>query len=140
VVEPKTEVVRRAFEAFNREDLEAARGLLHPDVEFHGTVGGLTEGEVAHGPNAVNETFEPSLEAWDEWRIEPEEIIDAGGDKVVVLSKERMRGQASGIELEAHTAAVVTVRDGRIASFQGYIDQDEALRAAGLEPRTGSSP
>jgi ketosteroid isomerase-like protein len=45
---------------------------------------------------------------------------------------EYRRGKGSGIEVETDTAVVFTVRDGRVVSVQGYIDQVAALEAAGL--------
>lgn len=51
---------------------------------------------------------------------------------MVVLLHEYRRGKGSGIELEDDTAVVVTVRDGRIVRIQGYMDQDTALKDAGL--------
>jgi beta-lactamase class A len=34
------------------------------------------------------------------------------------------------------TASLIKVRDGRVVEMRGYMDPDEALRAAGLERRT----
>jgi ketosteroid isomerase-like protein len=127
------ELVREVFESFLGGDLEKTAQLVDPEVEFHGTVGGLEEGRVAHGlPQAV-QTFwgEEDLEAWDERRLEAEEFIDAGDD-VVVLLHEFRRGRRSGIELETETAVVVAVSGGRVVRIQGYMDRHAALEAAGL--------
>lgn len=106
--------------------------MVDPEVEFHGTVGGLQEGQVAHGQAEIDETFEAEdLEAWDERRFEAEEFIDAG-DAVVVLLHEYRRGKGSGVELETRTAVVVEVRRGRVVRIQGYMDREAALEAAGL--------
>ena len=70
-------------------------------------------------------------EAWEERRLDPQEYLHSG-DKVVVLLHEYRRGKGSGIELEDDTAVVVTIQDGRIVGMQGYMDQDAALKAAGL--------
>jgi ketosteroid isomerase-like protein len=43
------ENVRRIYEAFLRNDWDQAAQLHDPDVELHGTVGGLSEGSVARG-------------------------------------------------------------------------------------------
>jgi ketosteroid isomerase-like protein len=126
------EIVRAAFEGFLKGDQEKTAQLIDPEVEFHGTVGGLQEGEIAHGQSEIDETFEAQdLEAWEERRLEPEEYIDAG-DVVVVLLHEYRRGRGSGVELEARTAVVVAVRDGRVVRIQGYMDRAAALEAAGL--------
>jgi ketosteroid isomerase-like protein len=129
----KVDLIRRVTAAFNGESpAEDIREFLHPEVEWHGTQGGLTEGEFFEGQEAVDKQVEPSREAWDEWRIEPEEIIDLGGDDVLVMNRETNRGRGSGIELISHTAALVSIRDGKIIRFQGFLDRGEARRAAGL--------
>ncbi len=126
------EIVREAFEASQGGDAEKTARLLDPEVEFHGTVGGLQEGEIAHGQSEIDEKFEAhDLEAWEERRLEAEEFIDAG-DNVVVLLHEYRRGKGSGIELETETAVVVAVSGGRVVRLQGYMDRAAALEAAGL--------
>jgi ketosteroid isomerase-like protein len=89
------EIVRDAFEAFLGGDREKTAQLVDPEVEFHGTVGGLQEGQIAHGQSEIDQTFEAEdLEAWEERRLEAEEFIDAGDD-VVVLLHEYRRGSAT---------------------------------------------
>ena len=126
------EVVREAFESSQRGDLEKAAQLVDPEVEFHGTVGGLQEGQIAHGLSEIDQTFESEdLEAWEERRLEAEEFIDAG-DNVVVLVHEYRRGRGSGVELEIDTAIVFGVSGGRVVRIQGYMDRHAALEAVGL--------
>lgn len=130
--EANVEIVREAWEAFQAGDEETTARLIDPELEFHGTVGGLQEGEVARGRSQIEENFEAEdLEAWEERRLDAEEYIDAGAD-VVVLMHEHRRGRQSGIELEAKTAIVVTVRDGRVIRMQGFLDRGAALKFAGL--------
>jgi ketosteroid isomerase-like protein len=130
--EANVEIVRNAIEASMRQDWKRAAELIDPNVEMHGTVGGLEEGRVARGLPEILNSFEASdLEAWEERRLEPRTFIHIN-DLVVVLLHEYRRGKDSGIEVEADTAVVFTVRDGRVVSIQGYIDQVAALEAAGL--------
>jgi ketosteroid isomerase-like protein len=126
------EIVRDAFEAFVGGDQEKTAQLVDPELEFHGTVGGLQEGQIARGQSEIDERFEAEdLEAWEERRLEAEEFIDAG-DEVVVLLHEYRRGRGSGVELELKTAVVVAVSAGRVVRMQGYMDRGAALEAAGL--------
>ena len=129
------EVVREAFKAFSEEDREMGAQLVDPEVEFLGTVGGLQEGQIAHGQSEIDQKFEAEdLEAWEERRLEAEEFIDAGNN--IVLLHEYRRGRGSGVELESKTAVVVAVSGGRVVRIQGYMDRGAALEAAGLsEPR-----
>ena len=94
------EVVRLAFECFERRDWERAAALYDPGIEQHGTVGGVEEGQVLRGPDAIRRSFESEDEIWAEHRMEPEKFIDAG-DRVVVLVREYQRGKTSGIELRS---------------------------------------
>ena len=126
------EIVREAFVAFLGGDQEKTAELVDPKVEFHGTVGGLQEGQIAYGQSEIDQTFESQdLEAWEERRLEAEEFLDAGDD-VVVLLHEYRRGKGSGVELETETAVVVAVSGGRVVRIQGYMDREAALEAVGL--------
>jgi ketosteroid isomerase-like protein len=134
------EVVREAFESLLAGDREKTAQLVDSEVEFHGTVGGLEEGRVSHGlPQLLHAFEEEDLEAWDERRLEAEELIDAGDD-VVVLLHEYRRGRGSGVELETDTAVVVAVSGGRVVRVQGYMDRGVALEAAGRRRASGLRP
>jgi len=130
--EENVQLVREFFEAALRQDWKRAAELVDPDVEGHGTVGGLEEGQVYRGLPKLIHAFETTdLEAWEERRLEPEEFLHVD-DMVVLRLHEYRRGRGSGIEMESDTAVVFTVRDGRVVRMRGYMDQDAALRAAGL--------
>jgi ketosteroid isomerase-like protein len=130
--EENVKVVREAVESFLTGDAERTARLVDPEVQFHGTVGGLEEGRIAHGLSEIMASFEADdLEAWEERRLVPEAFIDAG-ENVVVLLHEYRRGRGSGITLESETAVVCSVSDGRIVRIQGYMDRVAALQAAGL--------
>ncbi|HEX4624428.1 MAG TPA: nuclear transport factor 2 family protein [Solirubrobacteraceae bacterium] len=125
-------VVREAVESFLTGDGERTAQLIDPEVQFHGTVGGLEEGRIARGLPEIMASFEADdLEAWEERRLVPEGFIDAG-ENVVVLLHEYRRGRGSGITLESETAVVSSVSDGRIVRIQGYMDRVAAFQAAGL--------
>jgi ketosteroid isomerase-like protein len=125
------DVVRRMCEAFIAGDVGDALDILHVDVIWHGTIGGLEEGRTAHGHDEVIEGFVESLRDWERHSLEVEDYLDAG-DRVVVLWHEAGRGKASGVEVETRTAVVYTVRDGEVVEVQGYMDRRQALDAVGL--------
>jgi len=69
----------------------------------------------------------------EEFRVVPEQFIDAGG-RVVVLETSHARGRGSGLELETRTYATIwTLRDGRVTRVKIGLERDEALKAVGLE-------
>jgi ketosteroid isomerase-like protein len=132
VSEENVKVVREAFAAFTEGDLEAATRLVNPEFEFHGTVGGLQEGDVSRGLAEFLEVFEEQdLDAWKERRFEAEEFLDAG-DQVVALVREYRRGRGSGVVVEVDTAVLYGVSEGQVVRVQGYMDRDAARAAAGL--------
>jgi hypothetical protein len=74
-------------------------------------------------------------EAFEDFRAEPQEFIDAG-DVVVVIVK---------VEARAHSGATVdtpsfpnvwTARDGVLVRMEMFQSRAEALAAAGLAPET----
>ena len=122
------EIVRRFGELWQSRGWDAMVDLVDPGVEQHGTVGGLEEGRVLRGISEIGQDYERVEKTWDEHRVEPEELIDAG-DRVVLLLREYQRGKRSGIELEVLTAIVFELRDGRIVRIQPYMDRAAALEA-----------
>ena len=70
--------------------------------------------------------------AWDEWHIDVEDILDAGGDTAVVLLHHTARGHSSGLDLDSHDGIVYTFRDGLIVRLDYYTGRERALEAAGL--------
>jgi ketosteroid isomerase-like protein len=68
---------------------------------------------------------------WTDYRIDAEELIDAGSS-VVVVAHERGRGKGSGAPFEQRYAAVLTFSRGRIIRWEAFPDKAAALEAAGL--------
>ena len=130
--EENVNVVKAYLDASLRRDMTELAGLVDPEVELHGTVGGVQEGQVYRGlAEVIREYDEVDGEAWEERRIEPEGFRDAD-DEILVLFHEFRRGRGSGVELETDTAAVFTVREGRVLRIQGFLDRAAARKAAGL--------
>jgi uncharacterized protein len=121
------DIVRRAYDAFARGDLETLRTFLAPDIEwrttpdvpFMGNYAGLDE--FLRGMNEWTGAFE-------EITTRVEEMIDAG-DSVIVGHRMRGRGRDSGVEVDLAIWQVVAVRDGKLIRMHDYSSRDEALAA-----------
>jgi ketosteroid isomerase-like protein len=71
------------------------------------------------------------LEAFEDYRIETKDFIEAG-DAVVVPVRISGRGRTSGAKLETRLAHLWVLRNGRVIRGEVYRTADEALEAAGL--------
>lgn len=127
------ELVRRGYDAFNRGDIEGALEILHPDVEWSTYLVPGPGGGTYRGHEGVRELWDDARNIFGDFRNDPERLMEAG-DKVVAFITVRGRGKASGIDVKARIAHVMTLRDGKVASVQSFEDRDEALKAAGLAP------
>jgi ketosteroid isomerase-like protein len=125
------EIVRKAAEVFNAEGPEAAgRKFFADDIEFRDPPESPSP-RVARGREEVREQFTSFNEAWEEHRSEPQEIRAVGADKVLFVSIEHFTGR-DGIEVRAPSAALFTLRDGKIIRWEAFWDKQQALEAAGL--------
>jgi ketosteroid isomerase-like protein len=124
------EIVRRAIDAFIHRDLDAA--VRHNDseveVDFSRSMG--LEAGIYHGHEDVRAFWRLFLDAFDRISVSVDEYIECG-EHVVVPNRTCFWGRG-GIEVEAHSAYVVTFRNGCIVKWQLFQTRAEALKAAGL--------
>lgn len=72
------------------------------------------------------------IDALADLHIEAERIIDLGGDRVLVLTRQTARGKTSGLHFEHELGDLFTLRGGKVLRYASYWDRAEALEAAGL--------
>lgn len=125
--EANAEVVRRWLWAFEN-DAEAFRETLHPEIEWSPFEDSHT---TSYGVEAAMRIRTQWLDAWDEHRVELEDVAERGED-VVASIHVITRGKASGVDVDVRLFGHFRVRDGKIAYVFEYVDQAEALEAAGL--------
>jgi ketosteroid isomerase-like protein len=132
VSKQNVEIVRRGYELFAAGDLGGVAALFASDAEFADAGGlGVEAGlGVRHGPEGFLRGTEEVLEAFDDYRVEPEEFIDAG-DAVIVPVRISGRGKASGAEQVARLAHLWVLRDGKVIRGEVYRSTEEALEASG---------
>jgi ketosteroid isomerase-like protein len=132
------ETVRLVYERFNNGDIDGALQLCTTDYEFRDLP--ALPGSGVHIGHDANRAWAVQMrETFEDLRFEPDEIIDAGGDRVVVECRVVGRGKVSGAELDMFTLLtynVFTLSNGALVSCITYDERAEALEAAGL--REGS--
>jgi ketosteroid isomerase-like protein len=122
-------VVRGMWEAFLRNDAEAALAAFDPDVEWDGT--NLPDGKISRGREAVVDHIARWAEMWETWEVDLEDVLDAGRDRVIVFFEERGRSKA-GLDVNERHSELYVVRDEKIVYRKGFSEADQALIEAGL--------
>jgi ketosteroid isomerase-like protein len=125
------EVVRRAWEAWERRDMEALFALYDPAITWEQR--GSPPVGLYHGHVGVGRFFGEWLEPFEAFYAHADEFI-AAGNSVVVRLRQGGRGRGSGVEVAMPVVwQVYSIRDGRVIRvLGGLMDRSEALEAAGL--------
>ena len=79
-----------------------------------------------------NQAWREWLSAWESWLITPTEFEAVDEERVLVLMEVRARSKTHRVEMPLKGANLLTIRDGRLARLEMFLDQNEALEAAGL--------
>ena len=84
------------------------------------------------GREEYGEFIRTWTDQFDDWSIRAEELIDAGYDKVVVLTHQTATGRESRVPVELKLWQVADIKDGRLIRIRIYFTAKDALEAAGL--------
>ena len=125
MAEENVELVRRIYDAWERD--ESARAYLAEDVEYVNPSYAVEPG-TRHG----RKSFAVVRDSYEDFELQIDELIDAGGDDVVVLARYTGTGRGSGVQVAGEHGYVWTVREGLAVRFQWFQSHAEALEAAGL--------
>jgi ketosteroid isomerase-like protein len=109
---------------------EAVSPFLHEDFEVVGNAFvGLDARRV--GLDGLRAVWLKWLDPWESYRVEIEDVVDAG-DAAVVLFRDYGRRGGMAAEISLAGGTVWTVRDGKVARVAFYPVRSDALEAAGL--------
>jgi ketosteroid isomerase-like protein len=139
VTSANLELVRSLYPAWARGDWRSVE-WADPEIEFVGA-DGPTRGS-AKGLAGVAQMWREFLEAWEQWRVEPEEYRELDEERVLVLINLSGRGRTSGLEVDrvrAKGANVFHIRAGKVTRLVIYWDRDRALADVGLAAESDSS-
>jgi ketosteroid isomerase-like protein len=125
------EIMRRAVDSINRGELDAAAADAAPDIEYVATGSFPGFQGVFRGVEEYKQFLHWLYEEFDDPRVEPTEIIEAG-DQVVVGLTVSGRGKQSGLETSWNIWQVWTFREGKSFRGQGFTSREVALETAGL--------
>jgi ketosteroid isomerase-like protein len=136
VMSENVEIIRRAVEGFNRDGPRAQeiRQITDPEAELV-LPGGLLDAGYYRGRDVVLAAWEAYVGEFDPFHLEIEQLVDAG-DSVVARFREQGRGKESGVEVDWLRYVVYTLHQGRVIRTQYFLEEAEALKAAGLVPES----
>lgn len=109
----------------------------HPEIEWFALGKGEKRTGLA-GTAAGTRTF---LAAWEDFKIEAEEVRELDHERVLVLDKQSGRGRTSGLEIgtfHGKGAVLFHLADGKVTRLVIYPTRENALADLGLTPEGGS--
>jgi ketosteroid isomerase-like protein len=126
------EIVRTAFAAFDRDDIDAVLRLCAEDILIVQPPELPDVSREQRGHRGVLEAFAIWPAQWEDYRVEILRMASAPADRVVVTTRTRGRGRQSQAEVEMDFSFVFTVRDESIREMRIFVREGDALEAAGL--------
>ncbi len=124
------EVVRRVYADWERGQWAASGDLFDPGLEVVFSASAFPDAGIYHGGRETLDAWGRWLDAWEEFSLELEDVIDAG-DEIVALQRLRGRGKESGVTVDADVGVIFTCDHGVIRRMV-FCGRQEALEAAGL--------
>ena len=126
-------LVRRAFEAIHRREMEVILEMFTEDAYFMPMTGTRVETSGYSGHAGIREYFEEMADVWEEMHPYATEVRDIGDSRVIVIGGCAVRGRGSGAPTDTAMAWLHEIRDGRICSHRAFASAIEAYEAADEE-------
>jgi ketosteroid isomerase-like protein len=120
-----------AYAAFNRRDFAVVLVGHDPEIEYRPSRD-LTPPDfdaVFHGREGFLRLWRYWLDAFDDIRWEPEELLDLG-EMFLVATQQRGRGSGSGVDVSEPVFQLYTLREGLVIRQEDFLALSEALDAA----------
>lgn len=127
-------LIRRLWQAdaaVNRRDFDVLNLGLDPDVELRRAHLLLDTPVDFHGHAGFRENWLQVLEAFEDLRLDPEELLDLG-DRLIITAQLSGHGAGSGIPVGDRIYQVITLRRWLVVREHDFLDRAEALEAAGV--------
>ena len=128
------EIVKSAYEALARGDVPCVLAVMDPEIEWYEAEGNpyMPSGKALVGPDAIlNNLFMRLGTDWDGFAVHPAAYHDAG-DTVVVEARYSGTHRVTGKRMNPQVCHVWTVRHGKLAKFQQYVDTAQLQDVMGV--------
>jgi ketosteroid isomerase-like protein len=128
-----THAFRRGLAAVNRRDFDVLFLTLDPAIEYQPAADQRPPGmdAVRHGHDGYEGAWRQMIDAFEDFRAEPVEILDVG-DQLLATIQYTGHGTGSGVPVNILFFQLFRLRRGLVVWQQDFSDRSEALEAAGL--------
>jgi ketosteroid isomerase-like protein len=136
MTDANVEIVRSAYDAFNRGDLEAGARVFDASIEWR-TPANFPEAGTWRGEEEVRRGFAELTEPWDDLHADVQDLIPAGEGRVLALVRFSARGRGTGLDVRGAgvDSQVWTLRGGKVVSVEMHSGTAAGFEAVGLEDR-----
>ena len=121
-------MARELWAAWERGDVAAMFELVDPEIVSR-QFPEQADVRDYHGHDGVREVMEDWIGTWEDWKIELLDVREVG-DCALLSARQSGRGKSSGAAMDQPVWFVWLVRDGKVASWQMFSSEREALEAA----------
>jgi ketosteroid isomerase-like protein len=123
--------VHEVYDAMNRRDVAALEEMaeLYPDYRWHNGAD-MPESQLRVGRESTIGYVRELFKTFDQTHTTILEVIDVGEVGAIFMVRHRVRGAASGAEVERDEVHFWRTVDGRIAGLDEFLTLDEAREAA----------
>lgn len=128
---PNVALVLAAYEWGNRKRELELDEVFAADFEWH-TRDDLPDVGVRKGQEGVRRLRAEWVEAFDDFHVELDELIDAG-DSVIAVTRLCGSLRGSGHQLDVQETQVWKMRDGRATEVRAYLTKSDALKAVRVQ-------
>lgn len=125
--------VSRAYAAANRQDFDSVLVGWDSGSEYHPSTDLMPPDlePAFYGHDGYLQLWRYWLDAFEDIRWEPEEILDLG-DRILVSTQQRGRGSGSGVAVSEPVFQLFKFRRGLVVRQEDFPDRSRALEGAGM--------
>ena len=129
------ERVSKLYDAFAAGDMESVLASMDQGIQWSEAENFIYDyGKPLVGTDAVVEGVFAKLGAeWEYWNLEDKNFENLGENKVLVTGRYKAKNKATGKELDAQFAHVLTLKDTLVVNFQQYTDTKQAAEVVTMD-------
>ena len=128
VSQHNVDVVREIYEAFDAGDIAGVVARMRPDIVWNEAENyPYADGNPYRGTTSVMEVMGRIAAEWDGFTIVRHKLLDAG-EWVVMLGRYRGTYRETGRAQNSQVVHVWRIADGKIVTFQQYVDTLQVAR------------